>query len=151
MLDCGKHFLRTVLSARVRGMVKRICSKCGTRIGAESSTRQCGVWIMYDVCADRLLVDGTYVLQMTLACGNGVIEAVAFGGIVEDLVGMTAADFDRLACRHDFVHSLMELHLQSRVFYFGLSGEEKVKTKTECGAFHILRPFRLFMNCQVGP
>ncbi|KAJ3259735.1 hypothetical protein HDU77_001699 [Chytriomyces hyalinus] len=65
---------------------------------------------------------------MTIACGNGVIEAVAFGGIVEDLVGMTAADFDRLACRHDFVHSLMELHLQSRVFYFGLSGEEKVKT-----------------------
>ncbi|KAJ3385991.1 hypothetical protein HDU80_000520, partial [Chytriomyces hyalinus] len=31
---------------------------------------------------------------MTIACGNGVIEAVAFGGIVEDLVGMSAADFD---------------------------------------------------------
>ncbi|KAJ3394398.1 hypothetical protein HDU84_008394 [Entophlyctis sp. JEL0112] len=117
--------IRTFFSAS-----RRACAQpeCNAPLPSDATTA-CGAFFFCDRCAAKRLVAGSYFLPLVLTATDGrVVSAVAFHGVVIDLIGIEASLFDKLCSEHTFVIPLLETHLTSLVCRVILSEKEKQST-----------------------
>ncbi|KAJ3074278.1 hypothetical protein HDU98_011632 [Podochytrium sp. JEL0797] len=140
----GPSFLGPILTLRTRNIVRRVCASCDKKLDKESTISVCGAPFFCDAegCRRRREAAGKYLMpvrcfavnsrthlkgKITFANGTEVIKAVAFDGVVIDLIGIEATEYDQLVHYHPHLSSLLELHLLSLVCHVTLSPSEKEK------------------------